>query len=53
MATVGGARHLQPEGATTIDCEGLLEQPLEPAMLARIGRFRRDSDRYLDRALAS
>lgn len=53
MAAVGGERRLQPEGAPGSESDGLLDAPPEPAMLARIDRFRRDSERYLDRALAS
>jgi hypothetical protein len=52
LATVDGEAHLMDPDTSAATYAAHLEQPLAPAILARIADLRRTSTAYLDRALA-
>lgn len=52
MKSVAGERHLASETTPASDFDSLLSEPLEPEILRRIERLRRDSSAYLNRAMA-
>lgn len=49
---LGAGQHLSPENAPASCIGALLGEPLDPAILERIGHLRRRSGEYLDLALA-